>query len=156
MRVIAVDVFEMPQPSYLAELWNIDQLPKLLEQSDVVVVTVPGTPETTNLLSKERLSLMKPTAYLGVVSRGGIVDEEALAGMLIEGRLAGAVMDVFQTEPLPSQSRLWDAPNLMLTPHVSGKSEQTTAAATSIFIENLENYLAGKPLKNTIKKEMGF
>jgi phosphoglycerate dehydrogenase-like enzyme len=156
MRVIAVDIWEVPQPSYLAGFWKIDQLARLLEQSDVVVVTVPGTPETANLLSKEMLLLMKPTAYLGVVSRGGIVDEDALAEMLIEGRLAGAVMDVFQKEPLPTQSRLWDAPNLMLTPHVSGKSEQTTAAATSIFIDNLECYLAGKPLKNMVKKEMGF
>jgi phosphoglycerate dehydrogenase-like enzyme len=156
MRVIAVDICDVPQPSYLDGLWKIDHLPELLEQSDVVVVTVPGTPETANLLSKEMLLLMKPTAYLGVVSRGGIVDEEAVAGMLIEGRLAGAVMDVFQKEPLPNQSRLWDAPNLMLTPHVSGKSEQTTAAATSIFIENLESYLAGKPLRNMIKKDLGF
>jgi phosphoglycerate dehydrogenase-like enzyme len=156
MRVIAVDICDVPHPAYLDGLWKIDQLPKLLQQSDVVVVTVPGTPETANLLSKEMLLLMKPTAYLGVVSRGGIVDEEAVAGMLIEGRLAGAVMDVFQKEPLPTQSRLWDAPNLMLTPHVSGKSEQTTAAATAIFIENLENYLAGKPLRNVIKKELGF
>jgi phosphoglycerate dehydrogenase-like enzyme len=121
-----------------------------------VVVTAPGTPETANLLSKEMLSLMKPSAYLGVLSRGGIVDEEAAAAMLIEGRLAGAVMDVFQKEPLPDHSLLWDAPNLLLTPHTSGKSEQTTAAATAIFKENLECYLAGKPLRNVIKKELGF
>jgi phosphoglycerate dehydrogenase-like enzyme len=156
MRVIAVDISDVPQPPYLAEFWKIDQLPQLLQQSDVVVVTVPGTPATANLLSKEMLSMMKPTAFLGVLSRGGIVDEEAVATMLIEGRLSGAVMDVFQKEPLPSDSRLWDAPNLILTPHSSGKSEQTTAAATSIFIENLGCYLAGKPLRNVIKKEMGF
>lgn len=156
MRVVAVDLCDVPLPAYLEEFWRVDQLPKLLEQSDVVVVTVPGTPETTNLLSKEMLSLMRPRAYLGVLSRGGIIDEEAVAVMLKEGRLAGAVLDVFLKEPLPSQSQLWDAPNLILTPHTSGKSEQTTAAATSIFIENLKNYLAGKPLRNVIKKEMGF
>ena len=156
MRVIAVDLVNVPQPPYLTGLWNVNQMPRLLEQSDVVVVTVPGTSETVNLLSKEMLSLMKPNAYLGVVSRGGIVDEEAVADMLIKGRLAGAVMDVFQEEPLPKKSPLWDAPNLILTPHCSGKSEQTTIAATSIFIENIANYLAGNPLKNVIKKELGF
>jgi phosphoglycerate dehydrogenase-like enzyme len=156
MRVVAVDICDVPLPSYVAEFWHVNQIQKLLEQSDVVVVTVPGTLETANLLSKEMLLKMKPTAYLGVLSRGGIVDEDALAGMLITDRLAGAVMDVFEKEPLPTQSRLWDAPNLILTPHCSGKSEQTTSAATSILIENLECYLAGKPLRNVIKKDMGF
>ena len=106
MRVLAVDMFDVPQPPYLAGFWHVDQLPELLKQSDVVVVTVPGTAETANLLSKEMLSMMKPSAFLGVLSRGGIVDEDAVAGMLIEGRLAGAVMDVFQKEPLPNDSRL--------------------------------------------------
>jgi phosphoglycerate dehydrogenase-like enzyme len=156
MRVVAVDICDVPLPSYVAEFWHVNQIQKLLEQSDVVVVTVPGTLETANLLSKEMLLKMKPTAYLGVLSRGGIVDEDAVAGMLITDRLAGAVMDVFEKEPLPTQSRLWDAPNLILTPHCSGKSEQTTSAATSILIENLECYLAGKPLRNVIKKDMGF
>ena len=156
MRVIAVDLCDVPQPPYLAAFWKVDQLPELLSQADVVVVTAPGTPETANLLSKDRLGRMNPGAYLGVLSRGGIVDEDAVAEMLIAGRLAGAVMDVFEKEPLPAASRLWDAPNLILTPHCSGKSEQTTAAATSIFIENLTCYLARKPLKNVIRKEMGF
>lgn len=156
MRVIAVDMLDVPQPPYLAEFWHVDQLPRLLQQSDVVVVTAPGTPQTANLLSREMLSLMKPTAFLGVLSRGGIVDEDALATMLSEGRLAGAVMDVFQKEPLPTDSRLWDTPNLILTPHCSGKSEQTTAAATSILIENLASYLAEKPLKNVVRKDIGF
>ena len=69
MRIIAVDMLRVPQPPYLAEFWHVDQLPRLLKQSDVVVVTVPGTPQTANLLSKEMLALMKPTAYLGVSSR---------------------------------------------------------------------------------------
>jgi phosphoglycerate dehydrogenase-like enzyme len=156
MRVIAVDTLDVPLPPYLAGFWHVDHMPQLLQQSDVVVVTVPGTPQTANLLSTEMLSLLRPTAFLGVLSRGGIVDENAVAAMLSDGRLAGAVMDVFQTEPLPNDSRLWDAPNLILTPHCSGKSQQTTAAATAILIENLANYLAGRPLRNVVKKDMGF
>ena len=156
MNTIAVDIRVMAKPSCVAELWQLHELPRLLSQSDVVAVSVPGTPETNNLLSQKMLAIMKPSAYLGVVSRGGIVDEDALAGMLIEGRLAGAMLDVFNTEPLPSSSPLWKAPNLILTPHVSGKSEYTTAAATSIFIENLERYFAEKPLMNVIDKALGF
>ena len=156
MKIIAVDICDVPRPPYLAELWKLEDLPRLLQQSDVVVVTIPGTPETNGLLGKGVLSLMKPSAYLCVVSRGGIVDEEALASMLTEGRLAGAAVDVFKKEPLPADSPLWSAPNLVLTPHVCGKSENTTAAATSIFIENLQRYLDRQPLNNLVNKEMGF
>jgi len=156
MRVVAADLGEVTRPAYLAELWPIDQLTELLKQADVLVVTVPGTPETNNMLSREMLAMMKQGAYLGVLSRGGIVDEETAAEMLCSGRLAGAIFDVFKKEPLPQDSPLWDAPNLIITPHTSGKSEQTTAAATSIFIENLGHYLAGKPLRNVVNKELGF
>jgi phosphoglycerate dehydrogenase-like enzyme len=156
MKIIAVDILDVPRPPYVAELWKIDGLSKLLQQSDVVVVTIPGTPETNGLLGRQALALMKPSAYLCVVSRGGIIDEEALASMLTEGRLAGAAVDVFKKEPLPADSPLWSAPNLILTPHVCGKSENTTAAATSIFMENLACYLDHKPLNNLVNKEMGF
>jgi phosphoglycerate dehydrogenase-like enzyme len=156
MNIIAVDIRIMAKPSCVTELWQLDELPRLLSQSDVVAVTVPGTPVTNNLLSQKMMTHMKPGAYLGVVSRGGIVDEDALVVMLNEGRLAGAMLDVFITEPLPSSSPLWKAPNLILTPHVCGKSEYTTAAATSIFIENLERYFAGKPLMNVVDKTLGF
>lgn len=156
MKIIAVDIRDVAKPPYLDELWELDNLPQLLKQADVVVVTVPGTPETIGLLNSEALSLMKSTAYLGVVSRGGVVDEDTLASMLVEGRLAGAALDVFKLEPLRGDSPLWKAPNLILTPHCSGKSEYTNAAATSIFMENLERYLAGNPLVNQINKELGF
>ena len=156
MKIIAVDINNIPRPHYVSELWKVDHLSHLLEQSDVVAVTIPGTPQTNGLLSKEVLSFMKHTAYLGVVSRGGIVDEEAVAKMLVEGRLAGAAIDVFKKEPLPPDSPLWNAPNLILTPHCCGKSENTTAAATTIFIENLRLYLANEPLSNVVNKEMGF
>ena len=156
MNITAIDLLAVPCPPYLAELWGLERLPHLLSQADVVVVTLPGTPQTENLLNREALALLKPGAYLAVVSRGGIVDEEALAEMLTQGRLAGAVLDVFKTEPLPAHSPLWKAPNLILTPHCSGKSEYTTAAATAIWKENLERYRAGSPLRNVIRKELGF
>lgn len=156
MKVIAVDIREQDTPAYVEVLWKIDQLPQLLKQADVVAVTVPGTPETHCLLNEKMLSFMKATAYLGVVSRGGIVDEGILAKMLVEGRLAGAAIDVFKTEPLPKNSPLWKAPNLILTPHTSGKSEYTNFAATEIFMPNLERYLNNQPLINLVDKKLGF
>ncbi len=156
MKIIAVDIREFAKPPYLDELWKLENLSQLLKQADVVAVTVPGTPETAGLLNGEALSLMKPTAYLGVVSRGGVVDEHALADILVKGRLAGAALDVFKSEPLRGDSPLWKAPNLILTPHCSGKSEYTNTAATSIFMENLERYLTGNQLVNQVNKELGF
>ena len=156
MAVIAVDLRALAKPEYVSALWTLDELSELLERADAVVVTVPGTPETTGMLGKDMLRHMKPSAYLLVVSRGGVVDEEELAAMLQEGRLAGAALDVARTEPLPSHSPLWSAPNLILTPHVAGKSANTTTAATEIFRDNLARYLAGQPLKNLVDKELGF
>ncbi|MFN8458329.1 MAG: D-2-hydroxyacid dehydrogenase [Anaerolineae bacterium] len=156
MTILTVDVHIGAKPDYVAELWPLEKLPELCQRSDVVVVAVPGTPQTEGLISRDLLSLMKPTAYLSVVSRGGIVDEPALADMLRAGRLAGAALDVTAAEPLPASSPLWDAPNLILTPHCAGKSDSTTAAATEIFRDNLERYLSGRPLINLVDKQLGF
>lgn len=156
MTVIAVDLRAVPKPDCVSALWMSSGLGDLLRQSDVVVVTVPGTPETNGLLGTETLGLMKPGAYLAAVSRGGIVDEAEVAAMLHDGRLAGAALDVTDIEPLPAASPLWTAPNLILTPHVAGKSANTTAAATEILRDNLARYLAGQPLRNLVDKRLGF
>ncbi len=156
MQIIAVDRFPVPLPDYITAFWLIDEFTELLKRADVVVVTVPGTPETYRLLGRDALGMMKPSAYLCGVSRGGIIDEEALAIMLQEHQLAGAALDVTETEPLPTTSPLWAAPNLILTPHIAGKSEASTASATTILIENLGHYLAGRPLTNVVDKRLGF
>ncbi len=156
MTVIAVDIRTLDKPDGVSELWSLDELPRLLSRSDVVAVTVPGTPQTNGMLGKEMLHHMKSGAYLIVVSRGGIVDETALVTMLQECRLAGAALDVTQPEPPPADSPLWSAPNLLLTPHIAGKSANTTAAATEILCANLTRYLAGQPLTNLVDRELGF
>jgi phosphoglycerate dehydrogenase-like enzyme len=140
----------------VTELRLSDGLHDLLRRADVVAVTTPYTPQTAGMLGAEQLRLMKPTAYLLVVSRGGIVDEDVLVEMLREGRLAGAGLDVTATEPLPKDSPLWDAPNLLLTPHCSGRSAYTSATATAIFHENLRRYLAGEPLTNRVDLKLGY
>lgn len=156
MTVIAVDAHEVSPPAYVSQFWLLEGLPELLRQADVVVVATPYTPETEGMLGLEQLSLMKPSAYLLVVSRGGIVDETALAKLLKEERLAGAGLDVQAVEPLPEDSDLWEAPNLILTPHCSGMSKQTTAMVIGICRDNLTRYLNGEPLNNLVDKRRGY
>ena len=99
---------------------------------------------------------MKSSAYLLVMSRGGIVDEPTLVQMLHEGKLAGAGLDVTAVEPLPADNPLWDAPNVMITPHCSPTSAQTAGNAKTILRENLARYLAGQPLVNVVDKKLGI
>lgn len=156
MRVIAVDVAPGAKPDCVESLGTLDGLPSLLRQSDAVVVAAPYTAETAGMIGSAEIASMRPTAFLLVISRGGILDERALIAALKEGRLAGAGLDVQSREPLPADDPLWDAPNLFLTPHCSGQSTQTTAAATAIFKENLGRYISGMPLVNVVDKARGF
>ena len=156
MRVIAVDAHPVPQPRYVAELRLLDGLRDLLRRSDVVVVAAPITDRTRGMLGPEELALLRPDAYLLVVSRGGIVDEPTLARMLREGTLAGAGLDVTAVEPLPADSELWAAPHLFITPHSSPASSQTNRGIHDILRRNLAHYLAGEPLDNVVDKKLGY
>ena len=156
MNVIGVDVNEVPKPDFVDELSLLDGLDDLMRRSDVVAVAAPITPETAGMVGPEQLRLLKPTAYLLVMSRGGIIDEDTLVQMLNEGQLAGAGLDVMATEPLPEDSPLWDTPNLLLTPHCSGRSSYTSAAGKTIFYDNLRRYLAKEPLTNLVDLKRGY
>jgi phosphoglycerate dehydrogenase-like enzyme len=137
-------------------LWGLERLDDLLRLADFLVVTVPATPQTRHLIDARRLALLRPGAYLVVVSRGGLVDEGALVAALRAGRLAGAGLDVAATEPLPPESPLWDAPNLLLTPHCSGASHQTREAAWGILTQNVGRFVRGEPLENLVDKRRGY
>ena len=156
MTISAVDAQPVARPDYVSDLHLLDGLDDLLERSNVVVVTTPITPQSRGMLGRDRLALLRPSAFLLVVSRGGIVDETALVDMLQTGRLAGAGLDVAQTEPLPPDSPLWDAPNILITPHCSPSSRQTTINVARIMEENLHRYLAGEPLVNLVDKQLGY
>lgn len=156
MPVVAVDAHDVPRPEHVADLRTLEGVPELLRRSDAVVVTAPLTPQTRGLLGATQFALMKQSAYLLAVSRGGVVDEGALATALRAGGLAGAALDVQEHEPVPPESDLWDVPNLILTPHCSGESRQTTAAELAIFRENLARYGAGQPLTNLVDKGRGY
>jgi phosphoglycerate dehydrogenase-like enzyme len=108
------------------------------------------------LLNAEKLALMKPTAYLINVARGGIIDEKALIEVLQQRRIAGAGLDVFEVEPLPADSPLWDLENVILTPHAAGSSQHRPRRTVEFFCDNLRRFFAGEPLRNVADKRKGF
>jgi len=137
-------------------LYPIEALRSMLKECDYVVVTVPLTPQTRGLIGEEEFKAMKPGAYLVHVSRGGVVDEKALLQALTEKHIAGAAIDVFNQEPLPPDNPLWKAPNLILTPHVSGFSPRYKERAGVMFAENLKRYLRGESLLNEYQIERHY
>ena len=129
---------------------------QLLSESDFVVLTLPLTAETKKLIAEKELRAMKSTAYLINVARGNVVDEEMLIRALEEGWIAGAGLDVFATEPLPAESALWELPNVIFTPHVTGNMADYNIQATKLFCENLSRYLSGRKLLNVVDKKKGY
>ncbi len=107
-RIIAADLYPSNKPDFVHELHGFDKLSDLLRESDYVIVTVPRTPQTTGMIGAEQIALIKRTAMLVGMSRGGIIDQGALADALLSGQLASAALDVFDPEPLPEDSELWD------------------------------------------------
>jgi phosphoglycerate dehydrogenase-like enzyme len=133
-----------------------DRLLDLLPQADVVVVTVPLTEETRGMIAERELRAMNSTAIIVNIGRGGTIEEEALARALREGWIAGAGLDVFETEPLPQESPLWDLENVIITSHYAGLTPHYHERALEIFLDNLERYAAGRPLRNVVDKDLGY
>jgi D-2-hydroxyacid dehydrogenase (NADP+) len=157
LRIVAVDLYPKDKPDYVDELRGLDFLDDLLRQSDYVVVAVPYTPQTVDMIGAESIALMKSSAMLVGISRGGIINQEALAQALREGRLAAAALDVFKPEPLPEESELWDLENLLITPHIAGGTQFESRYILGIFRENLGRFLRGDlPLRNQVDKQRGF
>lgn len=132
------------------------QLHDLLNESDVVVIAVPLTPQTQDMFDAAAFQAMKPTAFLVNLARGEICYEAALLEALREKRIAGAALDVFREEPLPASNPLWQFYNVFISPHIMGLTTQYDARAAAIFQENLRRYLAGEPLYNLVDKTLGY
>ena len=151
MRVIATKRTPLELPLY-DRVMPTDELPALLGEADFVVLACPLTSETDGLIGEPQLRLMKPSAYLLNIARGRLIVESDLIRALREGWIAGACLDAFAQEPLPSDSPLWDVPNLLLTPHSSYRSPLFLPRATQEFAANLRRYIAGEPLQNTLRE----
>lgn len=142
------------------QVYDLTALDQQLKKADIVIACIPGTSETTGLLDYNRLLSMKKEAVLVNVGRGSLIPTEDLTRVLKEGHLKGVALDVFETEPLPVDSPLWDMENVIITPHIAGPSFGGNAEIRDIIwnicMENLERYLDGQKLKNIVRMTDGY
>lgn len=155
-NVIAVDPEPMEKPDTVDELGQLDWLPEFLSRSDVLTVCCPITPQTHKLLSHAEFDALPEGCFFINVSRGKVVDEDALIAALKSGKLAGAGLDVTYTEPCPEDNPLWTLPNVILTSHTAGASQNIAKRAMELFIDNMRKYVNGEPLTNVVDKEKGY
>ena len=133
---------------------GLDALDAVLPETDLLVMCLPGTAETSGLMNAERLALMPGDAFLVNVGRGSALDQAALSEQMKAGRFAGAALDVFRQEPVPADDPLWETPRLLMTPHVAGNVSlpYTVDRIVDLFLEDFENYCAGRPLKRQVDR----
>jgi phosphoglycerate dehydrogenase-like enzyme len=153
MRVIGVNRSGAPVPE-VGRTYAVAEIEQFLPECDFLISVVPQTGESTGLLNAERLALLKRTAFYVNVGRGNIVDLDALGAALSSGRLAGAAVDVFPTEPLAADHPIWSTPNVTVTPHISGVNRPEDV--TGVFLDNLSRYMAGEPLINAVDLKRGY
>jgi D-3-phosphoglycerate dehydrogenase len=156
MKVIAVDLYPSANAAYVGEVWPIDRLHDLMAQSDVVSIAAPFTKESHHLLDAAAFAAMKPGGYLIAVSRGGIIDESALLDALKSGHLAGAGIDVSETEPWDASNPFWELPNVVVTPHLAGSSTQKERRCAEVLRDNILRLQRGEELINLVDKRAGF
>ena len=137
-------------------VYGPENLMEMLPQSDWLVITAPLTPETKGMIGVRELRVLKKSAHLINISRGPLIQERALIQALQEGWIAGAGLDVFEEEPLPASSPLWDMENVILTDHYAGRNPHYLDRLMEIFLENLRRYQAGEPLMNVVDKRLGY
>jgi phosphoglycerate dehydrogenase-like enzyme len=155
MNVVGVKRNPLPMAE-VNQIFGPDHLHKMLSASDFVVILAPATPETYRMIGESELRAMKRTAYLVNIARGTVVVESALVRALQENWIAGAVLDVFEKEPLPDDSPLWTLENVLVTPHLSGNLQDYANRVMAIFTENYQRWKAGKQLLNVVELEKGY
>lgn len=156
MRIVATRRTVAPKPDYVDELGTGELLPRLLEQSDFVVLLLASVPSTFNIIGAKELRLLKPSAYLINLTGGKAIDEKLLVRALKEKWFAGAVVDAFARQPLPKDSELWELPNVIITPRIAGITSQKWPAVLPVFKDNLRRFIAGEPLRNVVNKDLGY
>ncbi len=156
MRCEAVDLLDVPGSDEVPKVGGMDEFDALMARVDVVAVGLPLTPETAGLFDARVFALMRRSAILINVTRGGIVDGDALVAALRGGEIAGAGLDVAPAEPLPADHPLWAMPNVVMTPHTAGASQLRAGRNVARFCENLERLRRGQPLLGQIDKHAGF
>jgi phosphoglycerate dehydrogenase-like enzyme len=145
----------MPLP-HVEKVYPQAQVDEVLGASDFVLLLLPSTAETTNFISKDRLRAMKPTAWLLNFARGALIVDADLIAAVQAKTIAGAVLDVFREEPLPSTHPFWQTPGILVLPHLGGGSPDRAAAVADIFADNARRFLAGEPLNAVVDRARGY
>jgi len=155
MRVLGTRANPKPMPN-VDEVQASDNLKDLVQRADFIAICTPLTPQTKGLIDRSVLSLARKDAILADVSRGGVIVQADLLEALESGRLAGAVLDVFETEPLPGESTLWGQPNVLISPHCSSVFEGWEEASFDMFLSNLDRWIKGQPMENIVDPVRGY
>ena len=157
-RVVAVNRSGRDAGAMFDETLPASALDGVLPETDLLVMSLPGTPESRGIMDGQRLALLPQDAFLVNVGRGSAIDEGALLALMRRGHLAGAALDVFEREPLPADSPLWDCPRLLITTHVAGNMtlKYTVDRIVAMFIEDFGNYCAGRPMAHLVDRERGY
>jgi len=156
MRIFGLTLTDKPKPDWADKWGTIDKLPELLGWSDFIILSLPGVEGARKLIGKAELDLMKKSVFILNFARGGIIEESSLINSLEKENIAGACLDVFETEPLPEDSPLFRTKNLFMTPHIAGNYPQYTLDVLKLFLDNLKLYLSGEPLKNMVNLKRGY
>lgn len=157
-QIIAVNRSGVSKEEIYDKVYPISKLDEVLPETDILAMSLPGTPETENIINAHALALLPEGAYIINVGRGNSIDENVLMEALNNGHLAFAALDVFKEEPLPEDSPLWTVKNLIITPHVAGNQtvDYTRRKIVDMFCENLENFANNKPLQHTVNRKLGY
>jgi phosphoglycerate dehydrogenase-like enzyme len=151
MRTVGFRRTEGPPPEWVDEVHGPQRLAELAGRADAMVVSLPLTDQTAGLVDRATIERLPPGCIFVNIGRGAVVDEPALVDALRDRRIAGAVLDVFATEPLPADSSLWTLPNVLVTPHAAALSARENERITELFVDNLRRYLDGRPLRNLVE-----
>ena len=156
LRVIATKRTPTPKPDYVDALGAPEFLSQLLAESDFVVLLLASVPSTINIIGEPEIRSMKKSAYLINLTGGQAIEEKLLVRALKENWIAGAALDAFARQPLPEDSELWNLPNVIISPRIGGLTEQKWSPLLPIFVDNLNRFVAGEPLRNVVDKELGY
>jgi phosphoglycerate dehydrogenase-like enzyme len=155
MRVVGTKRRAAPMPG-VAEVFSPECTDQVLAQSDFVLLLLPATPATNNLINAERLGQMKPSAWLLNFGRGHLIQDDDLIAAVRAKKIAGAVLDVFRKEPLPKEHGFWTTEGILVLPHIGGPHPQRDSIVARLFVDNLERFLEGKPLKQIVDRAAGY
>lgn len=156
MRIVILRRSQSAADPLVDQAYTPDQLNAMLAECDYVAVTTPLTAETRGMIGAAQIAAMKASAVLINVGRGAVIDEAALIAALEAGKLRGAALDVFTTEPLPAGHPFYGLENVLLSPHTADRSPESRSGAVQFFIENFERFRKGEPLKNVVDKHAGY